>query len=73
MLLSDLCKVWAKHVYASRFLQKGQLFVLFDIAYQGFASGNADTDAWSIRAFVNAGHEMFVSQSFAKNFGLYSE
>jgi aspartate/tyrosine/aromatic aminotransferase len=52
-------------------LQKHQLFVLFDMAYQGFASGNADTDAWAVRAFVNAGHEMFVAQSFAKNFGLY--
>jgi aspartate/tyrosine/aromatic aminotransferase len=38
----------------------------------GFASGDVDTDAWSIRAFVNAGHEMFVAQSYAKNFGLYS-
>lgn len=45
----------------------------FDCAYQGFASGNPDIDAWSIRYFVDQGFEMFVCQSFAKNFGLYNE
>ena len=43
--------------------------MLFDIAYQGFASGNADQDAAAIRAFAADGHEMFIAQSFAKNFG----
>ena len=51
---------------------KNKLFVLFDIAYQGFASGNPDLDAAAIRHFVDAGLELFVCQSFAKNFGLYS-
>jgi len=48
-------------------------FVLFDSAYQGFASGDADRDAYPIRHFVKQGHLVGVCQSFAKNFGLYGE
>ena len=44
-----------------------------DGAYQGFASGDLDQDAWPIRYFVNEGMELFAAQSFSKNFGLYSE
>jgi len=45
----------------------------FDSAYQGFASGDLEQDAWSIRYFVEQGFEMIASQSFAKNFGLYND
>ncbi|KAF9334053.1 Aspartate aminotransferase, cytoplasmic [Podila minutissima] len=48
-------------------------FTFFDCAYQGFASGSLDKDAFSVRYFVERGLEMFVAQSFSKNFGLYSE
>jgi aspartate aminotransferase, cytoplasmic len=48
------------------------LFTFFDIAYQGFASGDPDADGWAVRYFVAQGLEMLVAQSFAKNFGLYS-
>ncbi|KAI8099398.1 aspartate aminotransferase [Halteromyces radiatus] len=48
-------------------------FPFFDCAYQGFASGDLDRDAWSVRYFVEQGFELFVAQSFAKNFGLYGE
>ncbi|KAJ5358883.1 uncharacterized protein N7496_011296 [Penicillium cataractarum] len=59
-----------------------KLFVVFDCAYQGFASGDTDADAWAIRYFYStlfaesssltpAG--MFVCQSLSKNFGLYGE
>ncbi|ORZ18868.1 aspartate aminotransferase [Absidia repens] len=48
-------------------------FPFFDCAYQGFASGDLDRDAWSVRYFVDLGFELFVAQSFAKNFGLYGE
>jgi aspartate aminotransferase len=48
-------------------------FTFFDCAYQGFASGNLDKDAFSVRYFVERGFELFVAQSFSKNFGLYSE
>ena len=40
---------------------------------QGFASGCLDTDAWSVRYFVERGFELFCAQSFSKNFGLYDE
>lgn len=48
-------------------------FPFFDCAYQGFASGNLDQDAWAIRYFISLGFEMCIAQSYAKNFGLYGE
>ncbi|KAH8371319.1 hypothetical protein KR093_006887, partial [Drosophila rubida] len=54
-------------------VERKKLFPLFDSAYQGFASGSPDQDAWAIRYFVDRGFELFVCQSFAKNFGLYCE
>merc|ERR1712137_333220 len=45
----------------------------FDSAYQGFASGDLDKDAFAIQHFANSGHPLMASQSFAKNFGLYGE
>jgi len=52
---------------------KKSLIVIMDSAYQGFASGDLDKDAYSIRLLENAGLELFVCQSFAKNLGLYGE
>ncbi|KAJ3308607.1 Aspartate aminotransferase, cytoplasmic [Blyttiomyces sp. JEL0837] len=48
-------------------------FPFFDCAYQGFASGSLDKDAWAVRYFVEQGFELLVAQSFSKNFGLYGE
>ncbi|ORX67373.1 aspartate aminotransferase [Basidiobolus meristosporus CBS 931.73] len=48
-------------------------FCLFDMAYQGFASGNTDVDAYALRKFVSEGHNVALCQSFAKNMGLYGE
>jgi len=45
----------------------------FDSAYQGFATGCLEKDAYALRKFAEAGLPLFVSQSFAKNFGLYGE
>eukprot|EP00252_Welwitschia_mirabilis_P018652 TRINITY_DN414_c0_g1_i2.p1 TRINITY_DN414_c0_g1~~TRINITY_DN414_c0_g1_i2.p1 ORF type:complete len:435 (-),score=61.04 TRINITY_DN414_c0_g1_i2:525-1829(-) len=45
----------------------------FDSAYQGFASGNLDEDAYSVRLFVADGGECLIAQSYAKNMGLYGE
>nr|XP_029116330.1 aspartate aminotransferase, chloroplastic isoform X2 [Elaeis guineensis] len=45
----------------------------FDVAYQGFASGSLDTDAYSVRLFVERGLELLVAQSYSKNLGLYAE
>ncbi|KAL2629780.1 hypothetical protein R1flu_014466 [Riccia fluitans] len=50
-----------------------QQLPFFDSAYQGFASGSLDTDAWAVRRFVNDGGETFIAQSYAKNMGLYGE
>ncbi|KAK2824287.1 hypothetical protein Q5P01_021462 [Channa striata] len=54
-------------------MMRRKLFVFFDSAYQGFASGNLEKDAWAVRYFVSMGFEMFIAQSFSKNFGLYNE
>ncbi|KAL8755681.1 MAG: hypothetical protein Q9199_003470 [Rusavskia elegans] len=48
-------------------------FPFFDCAYQGFASGDLENDAWAVRYFVEQGFELCIAQSFAKNFGLYGE
>lgn len=48
-------------------------FVLFDNAYQGFASGSAEKDVAAIRSFMADGHKFGLCQSFAKNFGLYGQ
>jgi len=48
-------------------------YSFFDCAYQGFASGDLDKDAWAVRYFVEKGLPMLVCQSFAKNAGLYGE
>jgi len=57
----------------ARVVKEKKLFPLFDSAYQGFASGDLDNDAWAVRFFVESGFELLCCQSFAKNFGLYNE
>jgi histidinol-phosphate/aromatic aminotransferase/cobyric acid decarboxylase-like protein len=47
--------------------------VLFDAAYQGFASGDPARDRLPMQLFANDGHEPVICQSFAKNFGMYGE
>eukprot|EP00743_Colponemidia_sp_Colp-15_P020317 GILK01026324.1.p1 GENE.GILK01026324.1~~GILK01026324.1.p1 ORF type:complete len:197 (-),score=1.60 GILK01026324.1:82-672(-) len=47
--------------------------VLFDSAYQGYASGNLAKDAYAARLFSDRGIEFCLAQSFAKNMGLYAE
>lgn len=48
-------------------------FSFFDMAYQGFASGDCDTDAQAVRMFVQEGLPVILAQSYAKNMGLYGE
>jgi aspartate aminotransferase len=57
----------------SALFRSKQLFPFFDMAYQGFASGDCDRDALAVRTFVADGHTPLVCQSFAKNMGLYGE
>lgn len=54
-------------------IERRKLFPFFDCAYQGFASGDLEKDAWATRYFIERGFEMCIAQSFAKNFGLYGE
>eukprot|EP00020_Sapocribrum_chincoteaguense_P006676 CAMPEP_0170753572 /NCGR_PEP_ID=MMETSP0437-20130122/12562_1 /TAXON_ID=0 /ORGANISM="Sexangularia sp." /LENGTH=408 /DNA_ID=CAMNT_0011092695 /DNA_START=46 /DNA_END=1272 /DNA_ORIENTATION=- len=46
---------------------------LFDMAYQGFATGDPERDAFAVRYFLQEGghRHLILCQSFAKNFGLY--
>ncbi|KAL6889960.1 pyridoxal phosphate-dependent transferase [Trichoderma evansii] len=54
--------------------EQKKLVPFFDVAYQGFATGDLAEDAWSVRHFFhNTSLEMLVAQSFSKNFGLYGE
>ncbi|TPP56521.1 Aspartate aminotransferase mitochondrial [Fasciola gigantica] len=56
-------------------LERRQLVPFFDFAYQGFASGDVNRDAAAVRCFLREFNfpTMFVTQSFAKNMGLYGE
>lgn len=54
-------------------MARKQHLAIFDMAYQGFASGDVDKDAFPVRLFANEENPMIVMQSFAKNFGLYGE
>ena len=47
-------------------VQERSHFTFFDMAYQGFASGDVDGDAFAPRYFVEQGIEICLSQSFAK-------
>ena len=52
-------------------ISRKKLFPFFDMAYQGFASGDVDRDAFAVRLFLKEGHNVALAQSFAKNMGLY--
>eukprot|EP00745_Piridium_sociabile_P041352 TRINITY_DN81614_c0_g1_i1.p1 TRINITY_DN81614_c0_g1~~TRINITY_DN81614_c0_g1_i1.p1 ORF type:complete len:431 (-),score=107.33 TRINITY_DN81614_c0_g1_i1:368-1660(-) len=57
----------------SQVVKDRKLFPFFDMAYQGFASGDIDRDAFALRQFVKDGHQVALAQSFAKNMGMYGE
>ncbi|KAI8905836.1 pyridoxal phosphate-dependent transferase [Gorgonomyces haynaldii] len=60
-------------VQLSQLAKEKQLLPFFDMAYQGFASGDCEHDAFAIRQFIKDGHQILLSQSFSKNMGLYGE
>ena len=60
-------------VQLADFMELKKLIPMFDCAYQGFASGDVDVDAFPIRHFVSRGFECISCQSFSKNMGLYNE
>ena len=57
----------------SNVIKEKQHYPFFDMAYQGFASGDTDKDAFPVRHFIQEGHQLCLAQSFAKNMGLYGE
>lgn len=69
----------------AQLFKRKKLVPFFDSAYQGFASGDLDADAWAVRHFQKVLMEdpspaedikpqcLCIAQSFAKNFGLYGE
>lgn len=57
-------------------IAKGDHIALFDFAYQGFASGDLNKDAFALRLGVEKLAKVspiLVCQSFAKNVGMYGE
>ena len=46
-------------------------YPFFDMAYQGFASGDMDRDAKAIGIFLEDDHEIACTQYFSKIMGLY--
>ncbi|KAJ9092061.1 hypothetical protein QFC19_008835 [Naganishia cerealis] len=60
---AELCEIF----------KEKQHFAFFDMAYQGFASGIFEDDAFPVRHFVEQGFPIALCQSFAKNMGLYGE
>lgn len=51
----------------SNIVKEKNHYPFFDMAYQGFASGDTNKDAFAIRHFIAEGHKMCLAQSFAKN------
>jgi aspartate/tyrosine/aromatic aminotransferase len=54
-------------------IERKKLVPFFDAAYQGFASGDLIKDVAPVRMFAERGLDMLLSQSYAKNMGLYGE
>ncbi|XP_026687326.1 aspartate aminotransferase, mitochondrial [Diaphorina citri] len=52
-------------------VKQKKLYPFFDMAYQGFASGNTTQDAFAVRYFLKEVGQLCLAQSFAKNMGLY--
>jgi len=73
----DLSK--SQWIQVAEKVQEKKLFAVFDSAYQGFATGDIDDDAWAVRYFTESIYKtqgasgICVAQSFSKNFGLYGE
>lgn len=72
-LLSNFSLLPLQHVGLCNCFQVKGHFAFFDMAYQGFASGDPERDAKSIRIFLEDGHHIGIAQSYAKNMGLYGQ
>lgn len=54
-------------------MQERNLFPFFDLAYQGYITGDLYADILPIYEFLNHDFEMFIAQSFSKSMNLYGE
>lgn len=54
-------------------ISKKNHFIIFDTAYQGFATGDLEEDIYAIRLATNYNLDIAICQSFSKNMGLYGE
>lgn len=54
-------------------IARRRLLAVADTAYQGYASGDLEKDSFMMRKLLSSGAEFFITQSFAKNMGLYGE
>ncbi len=54
-------------------IARRRLLAVADTAYQGYASGDLEKDSFMMRALLVSGAEFIITQSFAKNMGLYGE
>jgi len=52
-------------------MKEGGHYAFFDMAYQGFASGDTNKDAFALRHFIKEGHLPCLAQSFAKNMVIF--
>ena len=57
----------------SKICRERSHFVVVDMAYQGFATGDLDADSAGLKQLVRDGHQVALCQSFSKNMGLYGE
>jgi aspartate aminotransferase, mitochondrial len=46
---------------------------MHSICMQGFASGDCERDGAAVKLFLNKGLPMALSQSYAKNMGMYGQ
>jgi aspartate aminotransferase len=54
-------------------IEKKRHFTFFDMAYQGFASGDLEKDNLTLQLWEKKGLNFCVAQSFAKSMGLYGQ
>lgn len=60
-------------VHIADAIEKKHHFTFFDMAYQGFASGDLEKDNLTLQVWEKRGLEFCVAQSFAKSMGLYGQ
>jgi len=57
----------------ARLMERKGLVGLFDVAYQGYATGDLIKDRFSVELFARMGMSFMIAQSYSKNMGLYGE